>query len=376
MEYNNEKIVLGGGNFPANDGRKSIKEVSKAKERYNALDGIRALACIGIVLMHVLSNTCIKPDEGWWLEIIRYCTNFVFLFMMVSAFSLSCGYYERFKNRQISVDSFYKKRYQRILPFFILLVLIDWAFSRDLKSVFEGLAQMTMATNLLPDPDLSVIGVSWFLSIIFIFYMVYPFFVFLMGNKTRGWIATGVGVYLYMLITGNIIEEPFGIATIGRTNFLFCTPYLLTGGLIYLYRTDIKSFFSSKVARLILLFVLVAYSVLFFMTPNMPLIKELVWYVLILMYAISESNTTRKWTLLDNRIMKFVSGSSMEIYLCHMMCFRFVEKSHIQNWIDNNNLNYIITSCCTLLVAIAFAWSWKKWVEPKVLTLFDNKNQK
>lgn len=364
---------MGGGNLPDNNERTTDKQASEPKERYNALDGVRTLACIGIVLMHVLSNTGVKPDAGWWLDVIRYCTNFVFLFMMVSAFSLSCGYYERFKCNKISLDGFYKKRYLRILPFFVLLVLIDWAFSRDLKSLFEGLAQMTMTTNLLPDPELSVIGVSWFLSIIFIFYMVYPFFVYLMGNKTRGLIATGVGVYLYLLITGNIIDEPFGITNIGRTNFLYCAPYLLTGGLVYLYRLDIKNLFSSKVARIALMSVLVTYSLLFFVTPNVPLVKDLVWYVLILMYAISETNTTRKWTLLDNRVMKFVSGISMEIYLCHMMCFRFVEKSHLQNFIENYNLNYVITCLCTLAVAIVFAWSWKKWVEPKVLTLFDNK---
>lgn len=35
------------------------------KQRYDSLDGLRAYAAVGIVLMHVLSNITLKPSENY-----------------------------------------------------------------------------------------------------------------------------------------------------------------------------------------------------------------------------------------------------------------------------------------------------------------------
>ena len=65
-------------------------------DRYDSLDGLRAYAAIGIVMMHVLANIAVKPSENYLTEvIIPYFTNFTLLFMVVSAFSVCCGYYGR-----------------------------------------------------------------------------------------------------------------------------------------------------------------------------------------------------------------------------------------------------------------------------------------
>lgn len=96
------------------------------KQRYESLNGLRAIACFGIVLMHVRSNMVIKPNPNFVMtNIIGFTADFVSMFMMVSAFGLCCGYYERFKSGTISLNDFYSKRYTRILPFFALLSVID-----------------------------------------------------------------------------------------------------------------------------------------------------------------------------------------------------------------------------------------------------------
>jgi len=65
--------------------------------RYHSLDGLRAVAAIGIVMMHVLSNLSVKLTIEPLRSIINPFTNFTFLFMIVSAFGMCCGYYEKFK---------------------------------------------------------------------------------------------------------------------------------------------------------------------------------------------------------------------------------------------------------------------------------------
>ena len=56
--------------------------------RYESLDGLRAYAAIGIVMMHVLANIAVKPSGNFLTDaVIPYFTNFTLLFMVVSAFS-------------------------------------------------------------------------------------------------------------------------------------------------------------------------------------------------------------------------------------------------------------------------------------------------
>ena len=87
------------------------------KEHYGAIDGLRTIACIGIVLMHIAANNSYKINGFLYDSVIPSFTNFVFLFMTVSAFGMCCGYYERTINNKISFSDFYEKRFRKILPF-------------------------------------------------------------------------------------------------------------------------------------------------------------------------------------------------------------------------------------------------------------------
>lgn len=140
----------------------------KKKEHYGALDGIRTYAAVGIVLMHVLANMVIKPSDNYLTNtIIPYFTNFTFLFMMVSAFSISCGYYEKIKNHVLAPNDFYVRRYKRILPFFAIIVFLDLVWERSFNSLCEGFADLTLCFGLYPNAEIKVIGVGWFIGLIF-----------------------------------------------------------------------------------------------------------------------------------------------------------------------------------------------------------------
>ncbi len=59
-------------------------------KRYDSIDGLRTIAAIGIVMMHVASNCNYEISGYVYNEIIPSITNFVFLFMVISAFGLCC----------------------------------------------------------------------------------------------------------------------------------------------------------------------------------------------------------------------------------------------------------------------------------------------
>ena len=206
------------------------------RKYYGAIDGLRTIACIGIVMMHVRANNAYEISGFVYDDIIASFTNFVFLFMAISAFGMCCGYLDKMLNNQISLESFYAKRYHKILPFFAVLVLLDVVMSPSKGALIEGLADITLLFGLFPN-NISVIGVGWFLGLIFAFYLIFPFYCVLIKSRKRAWIAFGVSVLM-----NYIFGSYFGI---GRTNIVYCLPYLIAGGLIYLYRHELEQF-SSK----------------------------------------------------------------------------------------------------------------------------------
>lgn len=84
-------------------------------KKYNTINGFRTIVCIGIILMHVNANVNYKLDNEVLNTVINSFTKFVYLFMIISLFSMCCGYYEEIKNNQISMNDSYVKYVYNIL---------------------------------------------------------------------------------------------------------------------------------------------------------------------------------------------------------------------------------------------------------------------
>ena len=233
------------------------------KERYEGIDGLKAYAIIGIALMHVLSNGKYEIGGFAFNQLIPSFTNLVFLFMMVSGFGMCCGYYQRIIDRKISMEEFYSKRYIKIWPYFALLCALDFVISPSKNSLYEVFANLTLCQGLLPNANISVIGVSWTLAVIFVFYMLFPFFCFLLGNKKRAWIVA-VAALIFNFVSSTYFNA-------GRKNIVYDAVYFIVGGLIFLYRKELADFASKYkvIAGAILLVATVTYFVLGSMTVTM-----------------------------------------------------------------------------------------------------------
>ena len=240
--------------------------MSTKADRYEGIDGLKAYAIIGIALMHVLSNG--KYELGGFVfgKLIPNFTNLVFLFMMVSGFGMCCGYYQKIVDRKISMEEFYSKRYIKIWPYFALLCALDFVISPSKNSLYEVFANLTLCQGLLPNANISVVGVSWTLAVIFVFYMLFPFFCFLLGNKRRAW-GVAAAVLVFNLLCGsyffdnNHIVDPISVGFSSRVNIVYDAIYFIAGGLIFLYRKELAEFAvkSKVIAGTILLIATVAY---------------------------------------------------------------------------------------------------------------------
>lgn len=329
------------------------------KERYGTIDGLRMIACIGIMMMHIQANNNYEITGYFYNTVIPSFTNFVFLFMTVSAFGMCCGYYEKVMNQTISLSDFYAKRFKKILPFFGFLVFIDVALSLSRAALYEAFADLTLLFGFLPNAgNISVIGVGWFLGLVFVFYLCFPFFCVLLANKKRAWISFAVSL-LYNFVCAEYFE-------VGRSNILYSACFFLAGGLIYLYRkklTKISSYITAVFA---------AASIVVYYVMGGRVINCLIVSMCLLMCAISVRGG------LENRITRFFSNISMEIYLSHMVLFRVIERLGLNTRFGNGWLQYLITVVLVLTATVIFSVVMKRVIyvaESKIPALVTSKSK-
>lgn len=332
--------------------------MSTKADRYEGIDGLKAYAIIGIALMHVLANGKYGVGGFVFEQLIPSFTNLVFLFMMVSGFGMCCGYYQKIVDRKISMEEFYTKRYIKIWPYFALLCVLDLVISPSKNSLFEAFANLTLCQGLLPNANISVIGVSWTLAVIFVFYMLFPFFCFLIGNKKRAWgVAVIAGVFNY-LCSEYFFDANHVIGFSARTNIIYDAIYFIAGGLIFLYRKELAEFATKyKVfAAIILLGSTIVYFVLGSSTFTM-----LFFCVAALIYTLG----CKTGWILVNPVAKFLGGISFEIYLCHMIIYRVLEKLHLVHLFGNGLLAYIFTAVTVICGSVVFSVC-AKWFLNKI----------
>ena len=356
--------------------------MTQQKERYLNLNGLRAYSAIAIVIMHVYANMGFKY-EGLLDSIICSFAELTLLFFIISSFSLCCGYYDKFKSGNIDIDKFYSRRFSRILPFFALMTAIDLIASPSWNSLLEGLTNVSMVFGLLPNPDIKVIGVGWFVGVIFVFYLVFPFFVYLIGSKKKVLVSIAVSVAFFLITCNYWMTDSYLLTPIGKHNIVYSAPFFLAGGGIFVYRDLLSEFVKNNMLlSYIIVFVI---SCVFFAVP-----KEISLFDT---YRIGFVDTTYEFTkdcilnfsvlymlpiqalwivlaigpniyFFTNKIASFVSSISMEIYLCHMAAFRVIEKVQLSKFVSSQEIEFWLTAFISLGVAVLFSYIMKFKVFP------------
>ena len=106
---------------------------------------------------------------------------------------------------------FMAKGFRKSFHFSVCLYCWMWRLSPSRQALYEAFADLTLLFGFLPDAgNISVIGVGWFLGLVFVFYLCFPFFCVLIQNKRRAWFAFAVS-----LIYTFVCEQYFNV---GRQN--------------------------------------------------------------------------------------------------------------------------------------------------------------
>lgn len=321
-----------------------MSSLTSDKARYDAID-----SAIGIVLMHVLANGSYGLSGFVFEQLLPSFTNLVFLFMAVSGFSMCCGYYHKIINNQVHVNEFYSKRYAKIWPFFALLNVLDLVISPSRNAFYEAFANLTLCFGLLPNADISVIGVGWFLGLVFVFYLVFPFFCYLLSDKKRAWMSFAVALVFHYLCTVRF--------TTGRSNIVYSAMFFVAGGMIFLYKEMLREL--AETHHRLLLMTILALAAVYYQVGSSGYIM-LPLFSAMLVYALRDSEKT---CILSNPFTKFLSGISLEVYLSHMVVFRIIEKLGMTKLFASDSLSYTVTSAGTIVGTIVFSLAAKKFLD-------------
>ena len=297
------------------------------------------MACIGIVMMHIQANNTYHLSGFIAEKMIPSFTNFTFLFMTISAFGMCVGYYAKVKSGKVNWVDFYKKRYMKVLPFFAVVVLMDIVFNHDLTSIVEAIPNLTLTRGFFSN-QIEQIGVAWFLGLVFVFYAIFPLFCAMLNSKKSGWFFL-----LVSLLLNFVVGKFYGIE---RTNIIYSLPFFIAGGLIYLYRDKVKNWYIYLSIAILSIFI-------YYLIGGNAYTCLLV-SISFLLLAISIGGGY-------SRIVSFISGISMEIYLSHMVVFRLIEKMRLNIMFGNGWLQYFITVILVLVGAACFSVIVKKFID-------------
>lgn len=333
-------------------------------KKYSSIDFLRAVCSIGIVFMHMMVNTEFEINTTVY-SVINFFSNFVFMFMIISSFGLCCGYYEKIQTGNLNLNSFYSKRFKKILPFFSCMVLIDIILNPTLTEIYEGFADITLLFGFIPDFKINVIGVGWFLGVVFIFYFLFPFFCsFAINTKKRAWISMGITM-IYNVLCIIYFQE-------GRRNVIFCSMFFVAGGLIFLYKDILRKTINKyKFAFLIIPMMLTLleviikkeYSKLGAIEYIMQLILFSAWFIYLISIDLRLSTT---------KSVKFLSKISLEIYLSQMVIFRIIEKCNLVYIGGKGYAGYLILVVADLTGTIAFSYIVSSIID-KIQYILENK---
>ena len=334
--------------------------ILRQKDYFPALDGFRALSCIGIMMMHIQANTHYMLSGFVWERLIPSFTHLILLFLMISGFGMCAGYLEKFWNGAIDLEKFYKRRYAKILPYFGFLIVIALLYEPSLANFYDATMETLLIYGFLPNNALNVIGVGWTLGVIFVFYFLFPAFSVLLKTKRRAWIFLALSLWVHFVCTNYYFSAVFVTPLFtARHSFIWCLPLFTGGGIMYLYKTEIRRLCNKM--HFLCLFVCLIFSVLYYLTPNsvgsfdILFYKNFILYSAWLAYAVGTDSR-----FFGNKTMSFLSGISLEIYLSHMFVFRFFEKLHVQYLFGNDTwISYILLCAFTLAGLFALIFGYK-----------------
>lgn len=335
------------------------------KKYINIIDIFRALAIFSIFLSHLqyLANT--NFDNIY--NKVSYARLGVDYFFVMSGFVLAFGYQEKFIKKVNKQEwfAFIKKRISKVyIPYIVCHVIgMIWFVYKNGGAQWKDflirfVISVPLMQSVVPFGNYanSFNGVAWFLSCVFVFYLITPFLLHLNSrleyNLKRIILACVIDLLLFSLIY--MLFRDLQYYRFPEMNFslVYSTPYIcifvFCSGIIvydlfeyYCRNNMVQAFIRKKATELELIFAIMnVFWWIYASNNSLPtVIQEEINIMLTGITIIIFSNQKGRISnfLLSRKLLKKFGSISMEFYLVHYLVinigaeliFSFVEKNNV-----------------------------------------------
>ncbi len=298
---------------------------SHEKVRFRALDGLRGLAVLIVLLSHT-SNQNLYFHEA--LDFKRIGHIGVYLFFVLSAYLLDRQIINAFLKNDSMVPywkNYFLRRFLRIYPLFFIALLIHFLFThfgvitviKDPKDIFDHLFLLKGES------------VFWSIPVEFKYYLVSPFIIWACRNIFRWNMYLIVMMILLLIIASTLLELKTHQSDISTIKYL---PVFLVGTLISIFEVRRGNIFNNisyirifdflglvSLTVVILTFPVILVEYFHFRSisqdPLFFIFYATMWGLLLISGKQSQGIIKQ---LLELKFLRFIGKISFSIYLLHM----------------------------------------------------------
>lgn len=298
--------------------RGGIVEAEGARPRYPALDALRAVAALCVIVYHAVLLNGIGIPQVAKVFVYRFGLA-VPLFYALSAFSLAVGYHGRLRGGDALIR-YALRRYFRIAPLFYVLVpiwiAVVWFRSGQTTSPFTVFANLTFLFGFMPGLHESVVWAGWSIGVEMIFYALLPL-VFL---ASRG-VGSSLALYAVSLVVAVAFQAWIGPdGSYGYMNIVTHLPHFMAGlAAFHIHRSGLLDG-RNRLRAALLPMGLSIWALMAGFRISHPVVRgvDVEQYLVALAFpCVILSQLKRPSTLLANRVVLFLGRRSFSLYLLH-----------------------------------------------------------
>lgn len=344
----------------------------KKQEYFRALNGWRFIFSLLIIVHHL--------PESWKESFKNYDfgNTIVLFFFILSGFLLTRGYYEKLLMGKVKYKDFIVKRISTIFPLQWLLTLLFVLFSINVVTYWAIPFNLTLTQSLVPfwEINFTMNTPAWFLSSIFICYLLVPFIFRFLANKKFKFLL----IYLSIVVAYNLFVLLLP-DNIGTRWLCYINPFprlidFSAGILFALYWDDIKTIFVGVLKNKILasvLELLVIGAVFFFFAyepiqefNNYTVLRYPIIILFIIVFALSFGIVTK---ILSLKSFQKLGDLSIAIYMVHGFVLYFTQMIEV----SCVEVNVLATFILSLLLSYILVQYYCPFCQKQILKLFSYK---
>ena len=343
---------------------------TRKPERLNALTGLRSFAAVNIVFFHFSNPLWF----GFMAPVVNAGYASVSFFILLSGFVLAYNYAWRARNGELDRVRFWKARFTRLYPVYLLSLLLSWRmipveYSAHTHGMFWTGMVLTplLLQGWVPALATFLNTPAWTMSAESFYYVLFPWLArwrrparvwFYLVQLTAVWCVGMLPGALYVLFNPDGIAHPDRFSWGPWLQALKFTPLPHLASFVFGVLLAELDELVPRAGRLRLVLGVAGFAGLFFvleMAPHLPyaILHDGMLMPLFGCIILGLAGENPLATLLGQRPLVFVGEASYCLYLLHFNFWNLIHDTHVLNalgvaWMDPW-ISYVILVCMALL---------------------------